>query len=612
MDESRDDLERRITQLESRVAWLLEREAARGGGSPTSAPSPAVAEVPPVLDSVPSPSLPPPPPPWTQAPPIPRRAPPPPPPSSRPRETNPTVLLAAAGAAIFLLGVIFFLWLSFQRGWVSPQLRILLGLAAGTAISAYAGRLIVGEGRRIGVWVLLAGLGTLQFTFWAGSAHFHFFDERLGFAGVAVATLFGGGLAARAGSGGALTVALVSGFIAPPVFSTGSHDHVALGLYLALLVGAAIAVPYLAKTGARWHGARWTVLAFTWAYLWMSRADARAEVFGACFGLMLLHYFLALVWVWLPGQAEPKPSSPTLMWFLVSLNATGLAWSWWGRLKWPPEWFSGVALGFALVNLLMVKPMRTRFGSRQADLGLLVLAAGHLALAVPIALDWRWVGPLWGAFALGLAWASGKAGTLPDWDEEEARNLRRLALGMALLASVRWLYMTGRAWDRLSAYRYETGPVGPTPFLNGLFALGVLVALAWGLQARRRDALGAIGFFGLQVVGVMTLAMEIAYALRTAGADPRASAIAFTVVWAVAGALQWLRSLGTEEHALRRGLGLAGYGWLGLASFKLIFADLSSADLALRAGVFLGVGAIFLTTALVGNRARRSRPDSEP
>ena len=31
-----------------------------------------------------------------------------------------------------------------------------------------------------------------------------------------------------------------------------------------------------------------------------------------------------------------------------------------------------------------------------------------------------------------------------------------------------------------------------------------------------------------------------------------------------------------------------------MASFKLIFADLSSADLDLRAGVFLGVGAIFL------------------
>lgn len=522
------------------------------------------------------------------------------------------MLLAAAGAAIFLLGVIFFLWLSFQRGWVSPQLRILMGLAAGTAISAYAGRLLVGDGRRIGVWVLLAGLGTLQFTFWAGSVHFHFFDVRLGFAGVAVATLLGGGLAARAGSGGALTVALVSGFIAPPVFSTGSHDHVALDLYLALLVSAALAVPYLAKAGARWHGARWTVLVFTWTYLWMSRADARAEMFGACFGLMLLHYVLALVWVWLPGQAEPRPSSPTLMWFLVSLNATGLAWSWWDRLKWPPEWFSGVALGFALVNLLMVKPMRKRFGSRQADLGLLVLAAGHLALAVPIALDWRWVGPLWGAFALGLAWASGKAETLPDWDDEEARNLRRLALGMTLLASVRWLYMTGRHWDRVSGYRFEAGLAGPTPFLNGLFALGVLVALAWGLQARRRDSQGTIGFVGLQLVGVMALAVEIAYALRVAGAEPRASAIAFTVVWAVAGALQWLRSLGAEDQALHRGLGLAGYGWLGLASFKLIFADLSSADLALRAGVFLGVGALFLATALVGNRARRGRPEPEP
>jgi uncharacterized membrane protein len=55
---------------------------------------------------------------------------------------------------------------------------------------------------------------------------------------------------------------------------------------------------------------------------------------------------------------------------------------------------------------------------------------------------------------------------------------------------------------------------------------------------------------------------------------------------------------------VRLALAIAGYGWLGFASFKLIFIDLASSDLALKAVVFLGVGLIFLAAALLGSRVR--------
>ncbi len=49
-----------------------------------------------------------------------------------------------------------------------------------------------------------------------------------------------------------------------------------------------------------------------------------------------------------------------------------------------------------------------------------------------------------------------------------------------------------------------------------------------------------------------------------------------TLVWALSGAWQWMRGLGQREEA-RRALMIAGYAWMGLASFNSA-SDLDRAD----------------------------------
>ena len=51
-----------------------------------------------------------------------------------------------------------------------------------------------------------------------------------------------------------------------------------------------------------------------------------------------------------------------------------------------------------------------------------------------------------------------------------------------------------------------------------------------------------------------------------------------------------------------------GYGWMGLASFKLIASDLDRADTPLRALAFLGVGGIGMAAAILANRKRSGVP----
>jgi hypothetical protein len=258
----------------------------------------------------------------------------------------------------------------------------------------------------------------------------------------------------------------------------------------------------------------------------------------------------------------------------------------------------------AALNLALVQPLRRRMGSRRADWGLLALIAGHLALAVPVALAWAWVGPLWGAFALGLAWVSLKAEASAF--SEEASALRWLAAALALVTTLRW------AFHGFDGFVFHAQPI--LPFLNTAFAEGALAAAAWFLLTRRGGALGIIAFIALEITANVTLAFEVARLVQWFQTPPhrgyglsRAASIATTLVWALSGAWQWMRGLG-QRNGARRALMIAGYAWMGLASFKLIVADLAGADTPLRALAFLGVGGIGMAAAILANRRRAGEP----
>ncbi len=567
--DSPQDVSERLARLEAQVAWLLQRGQAEQAPR-ASAPPPRPA----------------------------------PQPAAPRKELSPVVWIAGIGAAIFLAGAAFFLRWAIQQGWLGAELRFALGLLAGGGIAGFAAKLLLGDGRRLGVALLLAGLGTLQFTFRAGAVDYHFFAAPLGLAAVATLTLVAGALAARAGSGGALTVTLISGIAAPLVFSQGGHHEVALSLYLAVLLGTSLAIPYLARTGGAWHGARWTALLGVWLLLLPVCAEATQADAATVGVLLVLHLILAGLWAWLPG-GEETPGTPTTLWLVASILATGYGWLVWKRLELPAEAFALPVLAAAGWNLALILPLRRRLGSRRADFGLLALVAGHLALAAPVAFAWRWVGPLWGVFALGLAWASLRAEI--STFVEEAPALRWLAAALALITTLRWA---------IHGFEDLLHGTPEAAFRNPAFAEGALAAAAWFLLTRRGGPLGLASFLALQVTANLAAAGEGARLVQafqtvtpiTTGLS-RAASITMTLVWALSGAWQWMRGLGQREEA-RRALLLAGYALMGLASIKLILSDLDQADAPLRALAFLGVGGIGMAAAILANRRRQETPNN--
>ncbi|HTL99405.1 MAG TPA: hypothetical protein VL181_11440, partial [Holophagaceae bacterium] len=448
--------------------------------------------------------------------------------------------------------------------------------------------------RKLGVCVLAAGLGTLILSLYYGSASAHLVSASLGFAGTAVAVIFAGGLAARARSGGALSVALLAGFLAPIAFSEGGHHEVALAVYLAVLLAAALAVPYLSGTGARWMGSRLLALLGVDSLLCFACAEVLKADAGMLLILLALHALLAGPWLWLPKHAE-RPRGALILWMLEDAALSGMAFLAWKQLGWMNEGFAAPLLILGAANLAMVKPLRARLGDRSADLGLLALAAAHLALALPVALAWSWAGLSWGLLAFCFA---GAATLAEEGEDPKPLHLQVLGLGFAILASFRWLVADLSLWDS----PYPLAPSEGLAFFNAAFATGLLAIGAWMLLARK-GPLRLLGFLGAEGMAHLVLPLEIAYALHRGGAAWHQAGLAFTFFWAASGAAHWLAGLG-REGAEGKALLVAGYVWLGCAAFKLIVVDLSDAGMGWRALAFLLVGAIFLGVALLGNRLR--------
>ena len=120
-----------------------------------------------------------------------------------------TVWVAGAGAVIFLIGAIYGLTVSIQRGWISPPVRVGAGLVTGVLAGVAAVRLLFGGRRELGVTLLAVAVGTWSFALYFGAKSAHLFPLGLGFAGAAVATLFAGAVAARIRSDVAMGVALL-------------------------------------------------------------------------------------------------------------------------------------------------------------------------------------------------------------------------------------------------------------------------------------------------------------------------------------------------------------------------------------------------------------------
>ncbi|HEX3554502.1 MAG TPA: DUF2339 domain-containing protein [Thermoanaerobaculia bacterium] len=248
----------------------------------TQPPAPAVAPPPvPMAVHVPVPpplpaSPPPAPPPVAAAPQQPTRpVPPPRPPALRPPAPPPrqpfdweslvgVKLFSWIAGVLFALTAILFLRYSIENGWLTPPIRMALGLAMGT------GLLVVCELRVARRYAITAnalgaaGIVALFSTFFAAHTLWHLVGAVPTFALMVLVTAVAVGLAIRHDALFIALLGLVGGFATPALLSTGEDHPIGLFGYL-LLLNAGLAWVALRKS---WPVLSILSLAFTVLYEW--------------------------------------------------------------------------------------------------------------------------------------------------------------------------------------------------------------------------------------------------------------------------------------------------------------------------------------------------------
>ncbi len=147
----------------------------------------------------------------------------------------------AAGLALFL-GVGFFLKWSFDRGWITPPVRVAMGFAAGLGLLVGGLRLPRPRYAATVQSLTAAGVLILYADVFASFAFYHFINGAAAFIlmGLVTATAFL--LALRLDAPAVAILGLLGGFLAPPLLSTGQDRPFALFGYIALLDCGLLAV----------------------------------------------------------------------------------------------------------------------------------------------------------------------------------------------------------------------------------------------------------------------------------------------------------------------------------------------------------------------------------
>lgn len=224
-----------------RKAAVQEAPAPPPVAVPALPPAPPKPVPPPPVPPVtaPPPAPPPAPAPRPAAPPSPRPTPPPPPPPPAARfdwEALIGVKLFSWIAGIALVfAAIFFLKLSIDSGWLTPPLRMAIGLLTGIAL------LVVCELKAARNYQVTAnaldgaGIAILFSTFFASHVLWKLLDAVPTFAAMAVVTAVAVALSIRRDSLFIALLGLVGGFATPAILSTGEDRPIGLFTYLLLL-----------------------------------------------------------------------------------------------------------------------------------------------------------------------------------------------------------------------------------------------------------------------------------------------------------------------------------------------------------------------------------------
>jgi hypothetical protein len=213
-----------------------------------------------------------------------------------------------AGIAL-LVAAVFFLRYSIDNGWLSPAVRMTIGVLVGTGLLGLC------ETRRARAYAITAqsltaaGIATLFTTFYAATAIWHLLPGWAAFMLMALVTAVAVALSIRRDAIVIALLGLVGGFATPILLSTGQDNPLGLFGYLALLNVGLAWVAYR----KRWPLLTALTLGFTALYQlgWVGTFLEEAKL-GTGLGIFLLFPVLAFGALWLGRPRAEGEDLPPL------------------------------------------------------------------------------------------------------------------------------------------------------------------------------------------------------------------------------------------------------------------------------------------------------------
>jgi uncharacterized membrane protein len=312
--------------------------------------------------------------------------------------------LAVVGGIALILGAIFFLSLAFSRGWIGPELRVLIGLAAGSAALAGGAVFLERGNQLLGNVLTPVGLAIISISLLGATRLYHIAPTEVGLMGALLSAVIVALVAVRNDSQLVAGFGLVSVLVAPPLLGA-APDSTTLAFIGAALIGTtSIAV---------WRSWRWLppiafVLTVPQAAAWISSDPAPAMALAGIAAYWALNVVAAGGEEFRRHRDDLSSSSATLL----LGNAAFVVWAGFVVLSGDLAIHRGLfLLVVAAAHLVVGGYFVARDGERNL-FGLLTLGTGIAAftMAMPIQLGAPAVPVAWTAEAVALAWVATRRG----------------------------------------------------------------------------------------------------------------------------------------------------------------------------------------------------------
>lgn len=382
-------------------------------------------------------------------------------------------ILNKIGIAILVIGIAFFIKFSIDRGILGPIGRVLVGILSGGIMLGTA-HFLRKNYKAFSSVLLGGGMATLYFTTFASFQFYDLITQPMAFAILIFLTIATVVFSIAYNRQEIAMVALVGGFAAPLLVSTGDGNFKVLFSYLAILNAGMLILSTLRK----WRVVNVTSFFLTalffgsWQFYNVAFNAETNSGWALFFGTLFFVEFFAMNVVY---QARTKESFDFLAYMLLIANSglyfasgiTALNFIQGGDFQ---GLFTALLGAFHLGAIFLLKNLF------KADNRLIVMLIGmvitFITLAIPIQLEGNYITMFWAAEAVALFWVSRKA-------KVEMMFIASLVVSVLAVIGLIWdwqIFYTPR-------YDYDLGYIldDRNPFFNKAFLTSFFVSAAFAV-----------------------------------------------------------------------------------------------------------------------------------